>query len=542
MAIQTEPTRIQIPFADSGTKNVIPDTNSTPSASQAASWTDGFPAQCSLPLSAGGIPPARADFNGIFNVMTQSIRFGQEGGVWAWDATVDYGTNRMALGSDGKIYWSVAQSGPNVGGAQDPTTDTSIYWSTMPMLTPPLADDSSKAATTEWVRDLAAAYVYADASSGSDSNDGMSAATAVKTLQKAIDVAGAFAHAKEARIVVAGGNYSGNASISGVAVQMALQGNVAMSGDISVSSGGGLAFSGAYSLSTSGTFWVETQSAVVVGCSSWTHSGQIGVNRQSVVRATCAVSVSATGASNAIYVHGGSAFLADNAVTVASASSSSWAVDIDRGSYLSLASSLGISGSGNAGGLYVANGATAYLGGGVSVADCLSSGNGLLVAYGASCYIAATSEIYGSSQGEAIAVFSGSSLMVNGASTVVTAKGKSTSYGVVHADFCANIRFLDGTLKVVGATGTTNRCIHSADASLVFLSNLTVDGAFTNVVFVSNNAVLAIPSAKTVVNNATGARYSATHGGQIDVAGAGANRLPGSTAGTANATQFAFYG
>jgi hypothetical protein len=132
MAIQTEPTRIQIPFADSGTKNVIPDTNSTPSASQAASWTDGFPAQCSLPLSAGGIPPARADFNGIFNTMTQSERFTQEGGVWAWDATVDYGTSRVVLGSDGKLYWSIAQSGPNVGGAQDPTTDNGTYWGALP--------------------------------------------------------------------------------------------------------------------------------------------------------------------------------------------------------------------------------------------------------------------------------------------------------------------------------------------------------------------------------------------------------------------------
>lgn len=133
MAIQTEPTRIQIPFADSGTKNVIPDTNSTPSASQAASWTDGFPAQCSLPLSAGGIPPARADFNGIFNTMTQSERFTQEGGVWAWDATVDYGTNRVVLGSDGLLYWSVAQSGPNVGGTQDPTADDGTYWQAMPL-------------------------------------------------------------------------------------------------------------------------------------------------------------------------------------------------------------------------------------------------------------------------------------------------------------------------------------------------------------------------------------------------------------------------
>lgn len=129
MAIQNEPTRIQIPFADSGTKNVIPDTNSKPSASQAASWTDGFPSQCSLPLSAGGIPPARADFNGIFNTITQSERFTQEGGIWAWDATVDYAANRLVLGSDGMLYWSIAQSGPNLGGAQNPTTDIfGVYW------------------------------------------------------------------------------------------------------------------------------------------------------------------------------------------------------------------------------------------------------------------------------------------------------------------------------------------------------------------------------------------------------------------------------
>lgn len=151
MAIQNEPTRIQIPFADSGTKNVIPDTNPTPSASQAASWTDGFPSQCSLPLSAGGIPPARADFNGILNTMSQSIRFGQEGGVWAWDATVDYAANRLVLGSDGLLYWSVAQSGPNVGGAQDPTTDDGTYWGTPSMPTMPAGDDSQAVATTGFV-------------------------------------------------------------------------------------------------------------------------------------------------------------------------------------------------------------------------------------------------------------------------------------------------------------------------------------------------------------------------------------------------------
>lgn len=184
MAIQTEPTRIQIPFADSGTKNTIPATNSTPSASQAASWTDGFPTQCSLPLASGGIPPARADFNGIFNTMSQSIRFGQEGGVWAWDATVDYAANRVVLGSDGLLYWSVAQSGPNVGGAQDPTTDTSqTYWGPLTAATPPVDDVSGKVATTQWIENQKlSAALYVDAANGDDTNDGSTAGTALKTL------------------------------------------------------------------------------------------------------------------------------------------------------------------------------------------------------------------------------------------------------------------------------------------------------------------------------------------------------------------------
>ena len=217
MAIQNEPTRIQIPFADSGTKNVIPDTNPTPSASQAASWTDGFPSQCSLPLSAGGIPPARADFNGIFNTMSQSIRFGQEGGVWTWDATVDYATNRLVLGSDGLLYWSVAQSGPNVGGAQDPTTDDGTYWASPSVKTMDSLDSSSAAASTAFVESRVGTLIlptewYLDSVNGNDSNSGLSAGDALKTysgfasriLEYPIKMTGAVLS-----VYVAAGTYSG---------------------------------------------------------------------------------------------------------------------------------------------------------------------------------------------------------------------------------------------------------------------------------------------------------------------------------------------
>lgn len=130
MAIQAQPSRIPEPFAGSGTKNAIPATNSQPSASQAASWASGFPPECSQPLSAGGCPVPRNDVNGALNQISQDYAFRQDGGIWAWSAQADYAANRLVLGSDGKLYWSVAQSGPNLSaGAQNPVNDTAEnYW------------------------------------------------------------------------------------------------------------------------------------------------------------------------------------------------------------------------------------------------------------------------------------------------------------------------------------------------------------------------------------------------------------------------------
>lgn len=136
MAIQSQPSRIPEPFAGSGTKNVIPATNAAPSASQAASWASGFPPECSQPISAGGCPVPRNDVNGVLSQLSQDYAFRQDGGIWAWSALADYDTQRMVRGADGKLYWSVAQSGPNTGaGAVDPTTDNGTCWGALPAAT-----------------------------------------------------------------------------------------------------------------------------------------------------------------------------------------------------------------------------------------------------------------------------------------------------------------------------------------------------------------------------------------------------------------------
>ena len=149
MAIQSQPSRIPEPFAGSGTKNTIPATNATPSASQAASWASGFPPECSQPISAGGCPVPRNDVNGVLNQISQDFAFWQDGGIWEWSALADYDAARLVRGSDGSFYRSVAQSGPSsAGGAVDPTQDDGTHWVQMPSL----ADvEAQNYATQSWV-------------------------------------------------------------------------------------------------------------------------------------------------------------------------------------------------------------------------------------------------------------------------------------------------------------------------------------------------------------------------------------------------------
>ena len=192
MAIQSQPSRISEPFAGSGSKNVIPATNSTPSASQAASWASGFPPECSQPISAGGCPVPRDDMNGIFNQLSQDYTFRQDGGVWEWSASADYDLQRIVRGSDGVLYFSAAQSGPGLAsGAKDPTADDGTYWSALKTATMPASDSSKATATTEWVNAWDAAQqpasrIYVNGTSGNDSNSGLSPSTAKKTIAGAV--------------------------------------------------------------------------------------------------------------------------------------------------------------------------------------------------------------------------------------------------------------------------------------------------------------------------------------------------------------------
>ncbi len=99
MLASNSPAKIPLPFANSGTKNTIPTASQVGITPGAASLTDGFPPLTFTPLSAGGIPPAGADFNGILNQVTAIQQWQSAGGSFKYDAAFSTAVGGYPKGS-----------------------------------------------------------------------------------------------------------------------------------------------------------------------------------------------------------------------------------------------------------------------------------------------------------------------------------------------------------------------------------------------------------------------------------------------------------
>jgi hypothetical protein len=84
---------VPLPFAANGQKNVIPEASQISIDPGAASLNDGFPPLTMIPRASGGIPPSGLDFNGAFNLITQSIRWAHAGGSYAWNSAFALDSN-----------------------------------------------------------------------------------------------------------------------------------------------------------------------------------------------------------------------------------------------------------------------------------------------------------------------------------------------------------------------------------------------------------------------------------------------------------------
>ena len=124
MALVNQPSILPGEFAAEGDKNTIPANND--GLSGLASIAKGFPQITQVPLAQGGQPPQRQDFNGIFNLFSQFLLFAQNGGVYAYNNTLDY-QPPCIIASDNVFYQCVAENGPSTSAGVQPVSNTT-YW------------------------------------------------------------------------------------------------------------------------------------------------------------------------------------------------------------------------------------------------------------------------------------------------------------------------------------------------------------------------------------------------------------------------------
>lgn len=556
MAIQNEPTRISTPFADAGTKNVIPETMSQPSATAAASWQAGFPTVCSLPLSAGGIPPARNDFNGLLNQMTQTERFLQDGGIFSWSATTDYGANRLVLGSDGKLYWSVAQSGPNTGaGSVDPTTDSGTYWGSLPMKTPGLGDDGEGLATTRWVKSLAEAPIYVDPVNGNDSNGGFEQTSAVKTITKALDIA-ATCLGQTSKIYLAAGIYTENIEIYDRAIVFELQGNVNISGYIQVRNFSYMYVAGSsFTLSVSGYVNAETNSSIILECaisitSNSSYRGCLDIEDGSYCAcySVCTIiqpeSVSAYGI---ICVNNAGAIFYEDVTLTCYGNNTKDGCAISRNSSIRCLKNLSINGSGCIDALSTSQNSSFDISGSLTVAEGVASMRAVYLSTN-SCFTSNSPTphiLHGGTTGDAVFLVQENSSVHTEGGSGFTLFNHGSSNSLYLYNGGAFVLFNGEELIFETEVGKTPAFLINCESAIVELRyGSTVNFGTATVdktVQVSFNGFMYISNGVTVSGNITGGRYIVDYGGQIYTQGAGEDRIPGSTSGYVNSASYGYY-
>ncbi|BBG30461.1 gp53-like domain-containing protein [Zymobacter palmae] len=141
MKITDAPALITTPFAQNGTRNDIPATGDGLGTGR-ASLATGFPDETMKPITAGGVPPFGADFNGILYVLSNAARFYGAGGHYKFNTDFaskigGYPMGATVQASDNMGHWlNVVESN-----STDPESGPSTGWL-------PLADHNGTATVT----------------------------------------------------------------------------------------------------------------------------------------------------------------------------------------------------------------------------------------------------------------------------------------------------------------------------------------------------------------------------------------------------------
>lgn len=128
MQISGAPAQIVLPWAngDATKTNPIPVPSQQGITPGAASWTDGYPPLCATPVSSGGLPPTKADTNGVLYQMSAVDVWTCAGGGFPFSSAFStaiggYPKGALVLNAAGNGYWISTVdnnvSDPDTGGA-----------------------------------------------------------------------------------------------------------------------------------------------------------------------------------------------------------------------------------------------------------------------------------------------------------------------------------------------------------------------------------------------------------------------------------------
>ena len=130
------PDLILTSFSNAGDANVIP--LDPPGTVGAASFATGFPTANSLDPTAGGVPPARRDTNGILKIITANLAWLTGGGGYSWDADFvaengGYGLGAVIKSGIDATKWFYNRS---AGNTNDPDVSTA-GWTAFSLIASP---------------------------------------------------------------------------------------------------------------------------------------------------------------------------------------------------------------------------------------------------------------------------------------------------------------------------------------------------------------------------------------------------------------------
>lgn len=123
-----KPNKFPGPFAEFGDYTVIPERQPQPGGGE-ANYREGFPVETSFLLTENGKPVSRMDMNGILNAITTALVYQQAGGMYDWDATVDYDPPAIVWSAGTQNFYVCLKANGPSSTVMNPVNDTNEnYW------------------------------------------------------------------------------------------------------------------------------------------------------------------------------------------------------------------------------------------------------------------------------------------------------------------------------------------------------------------------------------------------------------------------------